>query len=71
MFDRSEYTEICALTETTFWFETCAIDLHSGVSERLRGYKIYNQHSFGLGQFENIHTHNTQFSRNIRFVVRR
>jgi len=36
MFDGSEYTEICALTETTVGFETCAIYLCSGVFERLR-----------------------------------
>ena len=48
MFEGSEYTKICTLTETTFGFETWAIHLHSCVSERLRGSIFYNLHSFGL-----------------------
>jgi len=42
MFEGSEYTEIYAMTETTFWFETSAIHLQSGISERLWGQIFYD-----------------------------
>jgi len=71
MFDGSKDTEICALTETTFELETCAIHLFGGVLERLWNPKFDIQDSFGLGQFHSIHAHDTHFSCHIRVEVRR